>query len=118
MPRAGVVYCATQPIEVLKLESYADEISGEQEFCTRAMVIEANECFLVLTSEEIPEIPQVQLDILYKSEKYFLNVAYDWCMIDVNGEGGQFSFPFEAVKHSTERHVQGGDTRTCLELEI
>ena len=110
MPLIGVVYYATQPIEVLKVESYTDDASGEPGFCTRAMIIEADECFLVLASEEVLEIPQVQLDILYKSEKYFLNVAHDRCMIDVNGEGGQFSFPFEAVKHSTERHVQGGDS--------
>tara|TARA_Y100001970_G_scaffold258694_1_gene338884 strand:- start:1021 stop:1374 length:354 start_codon:yes stop_codon:yes gene_type:complete len=113
LPDSGMMCRAACPIEVFRIK----QASTGHEVATAVSLIDEGECFMILHVEEVHEVPQVQLDIMYKSAKYFLNISPAGCMMDENGEGGQYSFPFEAVDIRTDRYVQGGDTRTCLESE-
>jgi len=106
LPTPGTMCKAVCPIEVFRIEG---------QVAMAVALIDEGECFMILHAEEVYEIPQVQFDILYKSAKYFLNINNPWCMMDENGEGGQYNFPFEAVDIRMDRRVQGGDIRTRLE---
>ena len=106
MPTPGTMCRAVCPIEVFKIEG---------QVAMAISLIDEGECFMILHAEEVYEIPQVQLDIMYKSAKYFLSIGPAGCMMDENGQSGQYNFPFEAVDIRTERRVQGGDIRTRLE---
>ena len=108
MPTPGTMCRAVCPIEVFKLDGQVG---------MAVSLIDEGECFMILHAEEVYEIPQVQLDIMYKSAKYFLNISPSGCMMDVDGEGGQYSFPFDAVNIRIDRRARGGDTGARLEIE-
>ena len=108
IPIPGTMCRAVCPIEVFRLEG---------QVAMAISLIDEGECFMILHAEEVYEIPQVQLDIMYKSAKYFLNVSPIGCMMDENGQSGQYNFPFESVDIRIDRHARGGDTGAGLESE-
>jgi len=95
------------PMEALRTAMSSNGV----EYFTSATIIPQGDVFLLLSSNEIDEVPQWEFDIMYKSCTYYVNVPAGQCIIqNEDGEGGCYDFPFEAVEESDSSECRGGDT--------
>ena len=103
---------------IIALEALRTAVcSSGTEYFTSAIIIPEGEVFLVLSSNELVEVPLWEFDIMYKSCTYYVNVPVAHSMIqNEDGEGGYYDFPFEAVRESDNGECRGGDT--CMNFGV
>jgi len=96
LPAAGDMCEALFPFEVLSVDS-----AGAEAVITASAILAEGEVFLIITSNEVGEIPAWEFDIMHKSSIYYFNIPAGRSMIHLDGEGGQYSFPFKRLDRST-----------------
>jgi len=96
VPGTGDMCEAICPFEVLSVDS-----TGGNAVITSSSVLEEGDVFLILLSEEVEELPAWEFDIMHKSSIYYFNIPAGRSMIHLDGEGGQYSFPFKRLDRST-----------------
>ena len=88
-PKPGDLCQSISPFEIISYGTGA---------MTNITVLQESEVFLILSASEIPEIPAWEFEIMYNNLTYYFNVPVMQGILDLDGQGGLYNFPFKQLK--------------------
>ena len=88
-PRAGDLCQSVLPFEI---------VNHGNGVMTNMTVLQESEIFLILSASEIPELPAWEFEIMYNNLTYYFNVTPTQGILNLDGQGGLYSFPFKQLK--------------------